>query len=127
MTMFTVFSSFLDSLFFVTASYAKKTSLPPSNAGIGNKFNMPILILKNAVNANIASNPWEDVLLTSVKIPIGPDKSDNPMSSLGLKSNPKVWYTCDTLFPIILKGYSNEYPKLNDVVAVIPNWKAIGS
>ena len=52
-----VFSTFLGSGFLVTASMPKKTNLPPSSAGIGSKFNRPILMLKNPVKTMIDNSP----------------------------------------------------------------------
>ena len=51
-----------------------KTSLPPSSAGIGKRFNNPMLTLKNPNKLNTYVKPASRACPAIEKIPIGPDK-----------------------------------------------------
>jgi hypothetical protein len=55
--LFTILSTFLGILFFEIASIEINKILPPSKAGIGNKFIIPMFTLKKAMKPNKAMNP----------------------------------------------------------------------
>ena len=71
-----MFSTFALGFFFVIASYTKNASLPPSNAGKGNKLTNPKFTLKTAIQVN--NEPCCTADFKIVKIPTGPLKSSTP-------------------------------------------------
>jgi hypothetical protein len=72
-------SNFLLGFLLVIASYNTNTILPPSNAGIGNKFIIPMLIDNIATKNKNACGPALNAFLTILNIPTTEDILFNPI------------------------------------------------
>ena len=86
--IFNFFSSLGKIFLPAIVSINKKKILPPSRAGIGNKFITPKLSDKMAISKNKLAIPCSLVFDTKDSIPTGPDKSEIPTPELGLNKAP---------------------------------------
>ena len=69
------------------SSIKRNTSLPPSIAGIGRRFTMPMFIAISAASVISEPQPKEATVLTLCTTPIGPDISLRPYVPLSRLPN----------------------------------------